>query len=222
MLRAGLVNFSKGVLSNEVQGRIDVAAYNAGLKRGENIILLKQGAFQIRPGFLYISEASDPDERVLPFQFSDEQAYALAFGQETLQPMAGGGVVLEEELLITGATNANPVVLTVANHGYAAGDPVFVDEVLGGLGDYLNDRIWTVVASIDDDHFSINANGTGMPAFISAEGGVVRADPPDPPPPVPPTPPVYVPPDPPEVLGPGGSYGGGSSRGGGFVFPDLP
>lgn len=204
MLRAGLLNFSKGVLSEKLHGRVDVTAYNAGLKRGENIVVLKQGAFTIRPGFVAINEARDPLEWLMPFQFSDEQPYALTFGQGYMQPLTGGGVVLEEELAITNITNANPAVVTADNHAFGAGDQVFLDGIDGALGAILNKRIWPVVASVDADRFSIQLDATALPAFTGATGGITRADPPPPPPPVPPTPPPYVPPDPPPVYGGGG------------------
>lgn len=211
MLRVGLLNFSKGVLGPQLHARVDVAAYNAGLKKGENIIVLKQGGFTIRPGFRFISAALDPDERVLPFQFSAEQPYALALGQETLQPLTAGGVVTERELQITGATSAEPVVLEAAFHGYAVGDQVFVQGVEGELGDLLNGRIWDVTVVPDANHLAIAANGSGLDAFTLAVGGVTNIAPPPAPPAPPPTPPPYVPPDPPIVVGPGGVYDGGSA-----------
>ena len=204
MLRAGLLNFSKGVLAEKLLGRVDVTAYNAGLKRGENIVVLKQGAFTIRPGFVAINEAPDPREWLIPFQFSAEQPYALAFGQGYMQPMTGGGVVLEEELAITNITATNPAVVTAANHGYSAGDQVFLDGINGGLGDVVNKRIWSVVGSLDDDRFTIGLDATALPGFSGASGGITRADPPPPPTPQPPPPPPYVPPEPPPVYGGGG------------------
>lgn len=206
MLRAGMPNFSKGVLSERLHGRVDVAAYNAGLKRGENIVILKQGAFQIRPGFRYISDALGADERLIPFQFSLEQSYALVFGQEYMQPLTSGGVVLEQELEITAITNMVQARITAANHAYVIGDLVFLQGIDGGMGDFLNGRIWPVEQVFSDDEFSIRADTRDVPAFSGATGGITRADPPAPPPPVPPTPPVYEPPLPPDVYNPGEFY----------------
>lgn len=204
MLRAGLLNFSKGVLSEKLHGRVDVAAYNAGLKRGENVVVLKQGALTIRPGFEVINEAADPLEWLMPFQFSDEQVYALTFGQGYMQPLTGGGVVLETELVVVNISQANPAVVTAENHGYAAGDQVFLATILGPLGAIVNNRIWTVGGALDADRFTINLNTLTLPAFTGSTGGTTRVDPPPAPPPVPATPPVYVPPDPPPVYGGGG------------------
>ena len=52
--RAGLHNFSKGVLSPELHGRVDVAAYNAGIRQGTNVIILKYGGLQKRPGTRFV------------------------------------------------------------------------------------------------------------------------------------------------------------------------
>ena len=211
MLRAGMLNFSKGVLSEKLQGRVDVNAYNAGLKRGENIVVLKQGAFTMRPGFQLVTECLSPDEWLVPFQFSDEQAYALVFGQEYMQPLTAGGNVLEEELVIVGITNENPMIVEAANHAYEPGDQVYFNQLDGDLGAVLNGRVWSVIASgdDDDDHFAIDVDGTAFPAFSGATGGITRADPPPPPPPPPdPPPPPYVPPVQPPVYGGGGGGGG--------------
>ena len=41
MFRAGQPNFSRGVLAEHLHGRFDVDAYNAGLKEGTTVIILK-------------------------------------------------------------------------------------------------------------------------------------------------------------------------------------
>src|SRR3569623_458212 len=48
-LRTAQPNFSKGVISDELVARIDVAAYASGLKRAENVIILKYGGVTKRP-----------------------------------------------------------------------------------------------------------------------------------------------------------------------------
>lgn len=205
MIRYPQINFSKGVISERLLGRVDVEAYNSGLRKGQNIVVLKEGGFTIRPGFRYISEATE-DEWLFPFQFSDEQAYALAFGQEYMQPLALGGVVLEDELEITGITAANPAVVEIAFHGNSAGDQIFFTGIQGALGDYMNGRVFTVIASLDDDHFSIDFDTTALPAFTTATGGTTLSGA-VPPPPAPPTTPTPTPtPDPPPV------YGGGDPK----------
>ena len=213
MFRSGLFNFSKGELAPALHGRVDVAAYNAALRKAENVVILKYGGITRRMGTRVAYELTAPAggwdvpeaaARLIPFEFSIEQSYALLFTHAAMRPLALGGAVLEEELAIEGVTNAAQAVVTVSNHGYAVGDEWFPTGVAGALGEFLNGRVWKIVAVGDADHFTINANTVGLAAFSGATGGVVRPDPPPPPPPPPPVPPPYIPPDPPEVYNPGG------------------
>lgn len=211
MIRGAQVNFSKGVLSETVQGRMDVEAYNAGLRIGENIILAKQGGFSIRPGFRYVSVAGD-NERLVPFQFSNTQAYALAFGNAYMQPLAGGGVVTEDELAILGISASLEAEVNIPFHSYVAGDEILIEGVTGTMANVLNGRVWTVINVTGPNHFLINATTTGM-TFTGAGGGVTRVGPPVAAPAVPAAPAPYVPPEPPVVVTPGGSAPGGDRDG---------
>jgi len=205
-LRAGLFNFSKGVISPELHGRIDVAAYNAGLKQATNVVILKYGGVQMRMGTRLVMEVRESDlarpVRLLPFEFSIEQTYVLEMGQGYMRPAALGGIVLEEELAITGATRSHPVTIEAPFHGFAAGDDVYFQGVEGMTE--LNGRTFRVLAAIDADHFTIDVDGTGFGAFTGAAGGITRTEAPAPPPPDPEVPPVVPPPRPPIVGGGGG------------------
>lgn len=209
--RQGLHNFSKGVLSKELWGRVDIAPYSAGVRRGENVIIMKYGGLTNRPGTEFIAEAFDGDNpvRVLPFQFDDGksgQNYALEMGQGYMRLAAGGGMVVEELLTILGATNTNPVRINIPNHGYVVGDQ-FVAARVGGMVE-LNGRVFNVVAVPDAAHFDIDADGTDWGVFtVDGDGGIVRPDPPPPPPPAPVVPPVVQPDPPPPVYGGGGGGG---------------
>lgn len=205
--RVPLVNFSKGEVSPELYGRFDVASYNAALKRGRNVVVLKTGAVTMRPGLRFVGEVYDSTKpaRLVPFQFNLDQSYALELGQGTMRPSALGGYLLENELMLTGATQANPVVLEAAYHGYVVGDDVYLSGIVGMTD--LNDRTFRVVSVIDANHFGINVDGSYFSAFVSATGGSQRTAPIVPPPPAPAVvPPVQVPP-PPVVRPPGGGPG---------------
>lgn len=77
---------------------------------------------------------------------------------------------------ITGATQANPVVITATAHGHADGDHVTISSV-GGMTE-LNNNIYRVVY-IDADSFSlkdpetgVDVDGTGFTAYTS--GGIAQ------------------------------------------------
>ena len=66
---------------------------------------------------------------------------------------------------ITNATQANPCVITSANHGLVEGDEVFIQNVVGMTE--LNDQSY-IVSVIDLSNFSLdNVNSIGFSAYIS-------------------------------------------------------
>lgn len=209
----GQVNFSKGVLSPELFARVDIASANAGLKRGENVILLKRGGLMNRMGTRFVYELPG-DGRLFPFEYSIDQTYALAMTQGQMIPMAYGGAILEEELEIDFITNANPAQVTVQYHGYSDGDEWYAFNVEGMVE--MNGRILPVTV-IDDHNFTVPVDSTSWGAFTGSGGGVARTAPPSAPPSPPAVPaPVAPPPNPNvggEYYGPGAEGGGGGGGG---------
>ncbi len=210
-------NMSKGILSDELLGRFDVAAYNAGLKRALNVIILKYGGITKRPGTRLVAEVYDSSEpvRLIPFQFSLDQAYALEMGQGYMRPAALGGIVLHEELAVTGITKANPAQITAAFHGYSAGDQVILYGQAGMTE--INGRILTVVASTGTNTFTVDLDTSGFGTWTANTGGITRGAPPDPDPTPPPVPAPTPSPTPPPVGGGGGGWVPGGER-----PPDIP
>jgi hypothetical protein len=70
---------------------------------------------------------------------------------------------------VTGATNAAPIVVTVAAHGYASADRVAVERVKGNLG---ANGDWRITV-LDADTFELNGS-TGTGAYVSG-GSAVKA-----------------------------------------------
>ena len=228
MLRAGLHNFSKGELAPQLYGRVDVAAYSVSARQARNVVVLKYGGLQRRMGTRLVYEMKEPEAgwddpsasaRLIPFEFSIEQTYVLLMSQAEMRPLALGGAVLEEELVVSGITNESEAKISIAYHGYEVGDEVFLKGIAGPLGAFLNGRIWTVTAVVDAGHFRINADTTALAAFTAATGGITRPAPPDPVPPPPAVPPVYTAPPPPEVFDPGSyNWGRDGFEFGGYYF----
>lgn len=210
-LRQVQPNFSRGELGPQLYGRFDVDAWQSSVRKARNVIVLKYGGLTKRPGFQLVGEVLDKSQgnRLIPFEFSDEQTYALEFGQGYMAPVALGGRVLETELTVTGISSAATAEIEAAFHGYSVGNLVWITGIAGELGELLNNRAWTVLSVADADHFTIDADTTGLEAFTAAAGGETRTEEPAPDP-TPPTVPAPVPPPPPPVVG----GGGGGLRGG--------
>lgn len=217
-LRSGQPNFSKGVISDELVARIDVASYASGLKRADNVIVLKYGGVTKRPGTRLVAEVyADSGVRLIPFQFSIEQTYALEMGQGYMRAAAGGGLVIEDAVTITAIAQGATTVIEAAYHDYAVGDQVYFSGIAGMTE--LNGRIGRVVSVVDTDHYEVDVDSSGFGAFTGDTGGTTRSAPPPPPPPPPPVPPPAPAPEPPPV---GGGGGGGDYGGGYCVTDDTP
>ncbi len=203
--RVPQVNFSKGELAPELYGRFDVDAWQSALRRARNVIVMKYGGVTKRPGTRLVGAVINPGQptRLVPFQFSMTQTYALEMGQGYMAPCAMGGRILENEQPITAITNAVQAKLTVVFHGFASGNLVYIDGVADGMGVVLNYRTWTVTAIIDANTFTIDADTSSCPAFAGCSGGTANTSPPIivPPPTVPP--PVGT------TVAPTVNYGGG-------------
>ena len=179
-VRVPQVNFSKGELAPELYGRFDVDAWQAALRKARNVIVMKYGGVTKRPGTRLVGEVLNPGQpsRLLPFQFSLTQTYALELGHGYLAPCALGGRLLENEQPINAITNAANAQLSIAYHGFAVGDLIFITGVAGGMGVLLNNRTWAVTAVIDAGIVAINADTRASPAFTGCSGGTANTSPP--------------------------------------------
>lgn len=71
-------NFNRGELDPQLTGRIDLAAYYAGMRTAENVLTIPQGGVKKRPGMGFINESLG-DGRIENFSFNVEQNYLLVF-----------------------------------------------------------------------------------------------------------------------------------------------
>jgi hypothetical protein len=217
--RAGQLNFAKGEIAEELIARIDVASYQSGVKTANNVIVMKYGGLKKRPGTRLVAEAWDATHpvRLIPFQFSLVQAFALEFGQNYMRPAATGGLVLEQKIKVTAITKATNAKITAAYHAYTVGQQVFFSGITGMTE--INGKFGKVMSVVDADNFTVNINTTGFSTFTGSDG-TTRSAPPSPPPAPPPSPPPPAPaPPPPPPADTGG--GGGFDDGGPCVTVDT-
>lgn len=213
-MRTPVLNFSKGELGPQLYARIDAGQYAAGAKRMRNVIAMRYGGAAARPGFRLVAPLEDQDKpaRLVPFQYSIEQAYVLGFQQATAAPLAFGGRVLEQNTKITAAQQTNPLRVTAPLHGYAVSDRVFFSGITGMT--QLNGRQGRVTAVIDASTFEVDIDARGYGAF-SGSDGTLNVAPPPPPTPTPTPAPTPTPTPPPSTGGGGGT--GGNRGGGGYI-----
>ena len=128
-------NWTAGELSDRLDGRTDLTRYFNGAKSLENFLVYPAGGAARRPGTKFIHEVkvSANAARLIPFEFNTTTAntYVLEFGNNYFRVYQDGGIVTETSKTISGATKANPVVITATSHGFSNGDHVIIGSVAG-------------------------------------------------------------------------------------------
>lgn len=89
-------SFSSGEISPLLMGRVDLQKYSSGCKTLENYIVHTHGPASRRPGTRFISETkvSATKSRLIPFEFSNIQAYTLEFGNQYARFYKDRGVIV--------------------------------------------------------------------------------------------------------------------------------
>lgn len=166
-------DFGTGEISPMVMGRVDADRYKSALEKCENFIPTAQGALVRRSGTMFIDEVKDSTKRVrlVPFEFSTDQAYVLEFGDNYIRFFANYGFI--------------PDPVTPADH-YELASP-YTEAMLDGIswqqiGDVLyivhQDYPVTKLSRFDDDDWTLeNADlldGPYMDTYTITYAGVRR------------------------------------------------
>tara|TARA_R110000824_G_scaffold3241_2_gene15388 strand:+ start:7541 stop:10294 length:2754 start_codon:yes stop_codon:yes gene_type:complete len=165
-------NFNGGEISPLIFGRPDLDKYKTGLKSCQNFVPLLQGPVERRPGTKHINnvKASSKSTRIISFEFSTTQAYVIEVGDLYMRFYKNGARIHEADTEITGATAANPVVVTSNSHGYSDGDELYISDVVGMTElngkNYIIKNKATNTYELTDLH-GTNINGTGYTAYGS-------------------------------------------------------
>lgn len=166
-------SFSSGEITPSLYSRVDQVKYQTGLRTCRNFMVKRHGGAQNRPGTVFVAEVKDSTKtvRLLPFVFNADQTYILEFGDLYMRVYRNGAQVTETATTITGATLADPVVITTsAPHGYSNGDEVFISGVEGMT--QLNNRNFKV-ANVTATTFELqemdgtDLDGTGYSPYTS-------------------------------------------------------
>lgn len=168
-------NFSSGEFSPLLEGRVDISKYYNAAKTIENFIVTPYGGIESTPGNKFAAEIqlSSKKSRLAPFQFSTIQAYVLEFGDQYIRFFKDQGSIIDGDKVITGATQADPVVVTSVAHGYSNGDEIIISGVVGMTE--LNGKRFLVANQAANtfeltDKDGNDIDGTGFTAYVS--GGV--------------------------------------------------
>lgn len=127
------LSFSGGEISPSLHARTDLVKYSTGLKTLRNFMVMRHGGVTNRSGTGFVGEVKDSTKtiRYIPFIFNADQTYVLEFGNQYMRVHRNGAQITETAKNITGATQANPCVVTSATHGFLDGQEVFISGVAG-------------------------------------------------------------------------------------------
>ena len=155
-------NFTAGELSPRLDGRTDLGKYFNGSKTLENMVVHPHGAATRRPGTKFIHEVktSSAQTRLIPFEFSTTQTYIMEFGHQYIRFFKDNGIITESNKTISGATQANPIVITSNSHGYNNGDHVIISGVVGMTE--LNGKTFKVADKTTNTFELQNVDGTDI------------------------------------------------------------
>ena len=168
------VSFGSGVISPATYSRVDLQKFGSAVKQADNYFVRAEGGLDNRAGLEFIKQAKSNSDtcRLINFEYNETDAYAIELGDQYMRFCKDGGAVLESNLTITGATAANPVVVTTSTpHSYSNGDSVYINSVVGMI--QLNARYFTI-ANVTSTTFELSGiDGTAYTAYSSA-GTVAR------------------------------------------------
>jgi len=169
---AQLTNFTGGEFSPRLDGRNDLSKYTSACKTLENFVIYPHGSAARRSGTQFVAEVKDSSAktRLIPFEFSTTQTYMLEFGNHYIRFYKDNGAILESDVTISGATQADPVVITATGHGYSNDDEIEISGVVGMTE--LNGKRYRV-ANKTTNTFEItdidgnDIDGSGFTAYTS-------------------------------------------------------
>lgn len=171
-------SFTGGELAPALYARADTSKYATGLRICKNGFIMRHGGWTNRPGTTFVGpqKLMFLQTRLIPFIFNSEQTYVLEFGFNYMRVIKNGSYIFKPSIAISNITQAQPaVVTTVAPHGLANGDEVYIVGVNGMVE--INNNYYFVAnvtaTTFEIQHFSTqqNINSTGYTPYTS--GGTI-------------------------------------------------
>jgi len=166
-----LPNFVSGELSPFMAGRVDLDIYGKSLQWCQNFVVIPEGGASYRAGGKMTGlTKNNAAARLIPFQFSANDAYMIVATDQKFRYYREDSVILNAAKTITGISQANPAVVTANAHGFSNGDEVYISSV-EGMSE-VNGRFFLVANQTTNtfelqDPFGANVNSTAYGAYAS-------------------------------------------------------
>ena len=173
-------DFTGGQVSPLLNKRSNAKRHDIGLKTLQNMTIMLQGGVTSRPSTEHVAQVKDSSKetRLLPFEFSTEETYAIEMGDQYFRFLKESGQVLESDITVTDISQANPGVITTSgSHGLTAGEQFYLTEVVG-MTEVNHTRVYYTVGTTTSNTLQLkdqdnnNVDTTGLTAYSS--GGVIN------------------------------------------------
>lgn len=167
-------SFAGGEVAPAIYGRADVVKYQTGARKVRNHLVRRHGGLANRPGSQYITPQRDHTARgrLIEFVFNAEQTYLLLFENQTMRVIQRGVLLTVPDArawlaaaVLSGATAANPVVVTAVGHLFINGDSVTIAGVVGMVE--LNGNTYTVANKTNDTFELSGIDGIAFTPYVS-------------------------------------------------------
>jgi len=166
--------FSRGEIAPDLFGRVDTQAYQLALRTARNVFIHTYGGVSNRPGTTFIgpTKTHTKQARLLPFQFKNTDTHIIEVGDLYIRIIRNDAHVLESTKTVTGAIQADPVVITTsAAHGFSTGDHVFLASI-GGMIEisgtcFSVTNLTATTFSLQSQVTGVDVDGTGFTAYTS-------------------------------------------------------
>lgn len=171
-------SFAAGEVSPLMYGRVDLQQYYIGLETAENCLVRPYGLIMNRPGSIFIAPVKYPTKTtaLIDFVFNESDSFEIEFGEFYFRFFTLGAPVIDLTKSITGATNADPVNLTIVGHGFSIDDEIIITGMEGMTE--LNGKRFRVnsVPGVDNitikDLDGVTVDGTGFGVYTT--GGTAK------------------------------------------------
>lgn len=141
-------SFTTGEVSPVLFGHVDLARYHTGASTVRNAFVNYRGGLFSRAGTGFVNYSKQTGRgyppRLVPFQFSIDQGLALEFGHHYMRVIYRGGLVIDDQLAITGATQANPCVISLSATGGLSATPI----TAGVTSSYVTGELVTLAGGV--------------------------------------------------------------------------
>lgn len=173
-------SFASGELSPTLFARVDLTKYHTGAATMRNWFVDYRSGASTRPGTRICNQALQSGTglppRLIPFQSSALVPYICEFGDKYVRFYSDGAPVLEASFPVTGATQANPCVITVVGNNFVIGDWIFLTGI-GGMTQ-LNSRGYFQVTNVSGSSVTladVNGNPINSLGFTAYTSGGTAA-----------------------------------------------